>query len=58
MNRCFDSLFYKRLVHIVRVIDEDAVELERVKDYFRSISQGRVNERLGQQLLKGIKRSR
>ena len=33
----FDSLFYKRLQHIERVLDEDPLELERFKNYFSSL---------------------
>lgn len=30
----FDGLFYKRLQHIERVLDEDPLELEKFKNYF------------------------
>ena len=33
----FDGLFYKRLQHIERVLDEDPMELERFKNYFTSL---------------------
>ena len=35
----FDSLFYRRLQHIAKVLDEDAVEMENAKNYFRTISE-------------------
>lgn len=34
----FDNLFYKRLQHIERVLDEDPLELERFKSYYNSIT--------------------
>jgi len=33
----FDNLFYKRLQHIERVLDEDPIELEKFKKYFNSV---------------------
>lgn len=34
----FDGLFYKRLQHIERVLDEDPLELEKFKNYFNSVT--------------------
>jgi hypothetical protein len=33
-QQIFDNLFYKRLQHIERVLDEDPMELEKFKNYF------------------------
>jgi hypothetical protein len=33
----FDGLFYKRLQHIERVLDEDPLELEKFKSYFSTL---------------------
>lgn len=33
-QQTFDQLFYKRLQHIERVLDEDPLELEKFKNYF------------------------
>ena len=33
----FDNLFYKRLQHIERVLDEDPIQLEKYKNYFNSV---------------------
>eukprot|EP00347_Sterkiella_histriomuscorum_P002001 403369857 len=35
----FDSVFYKRLNHIQRMLNEDAVEMESIKNYFSKLSQ-------------------
>ncbi|CDW89678.1 UNKNOWN [Stylonychia lemnae] len=37
-QRPFDVLFYKRLNHIQRILEEDAVEMENVKNYFHKLS--------------------
>ena len=34
-NKVFDALFYKRLKHIMSVLEEDAVELENAKNFFK-----------------------
>lgn len=36
-QQTFDQLFYKRLQHIERVLDEDPLELEKFKNYFQSV---------------------
>ena len=36
-QQTFDGLFYKRLQHIERVLDEDPLELEKFKNYFQSV---------------------
>lgn len=33
----FDGLFYKRLQHIERVLDEDPIDLDRFKNYYTSL---------------------
>ncbi len=37
MMNTFDSLFYKRLQHIERVLDEDPMELEKFKNYYQQV---------------------
>ena len=35
----FDPMFYRRISFLSRIIDEDGIELEKAKNYFRSISE-------------------
>ena len=39
----FDNLFFKRLQHIERVLDEDPMELDKFKTYFNSLRQTKTS---------------